>query len=170
MARCSGVCPSAPSAFITSASVFHSFVFSSSLKSWSTVVGLVPSNRTRTLSFFFIVLESVAACLREARASPAGRRLQIRNAISFRPLKLAREKIIHHQCRDESSNTKILLRIVIQHMQSKFITAAGKSREELVYRKFLFVCPLGNRVQQSPASPSQICARFDAGRRGEELS
>src|SRR5262249_49467437 len=53
MARCSGVCPNAPSAFITSASVFHSFVFSSSLKSWSTVVGLVPSKRTRTLSFFF---------------------------------------------------------------------------------------------------------------------
>src|SRR4029077_4863750 len=55
MARCSGVCPDAPSAFITSASVFHSFVFSSSLKSWSTVVGLVPSNKTRTLSFFFIL-------------------------------------------------------------------------------------------------------------------
>src|SRR5512144_2023040 len=53
MARCSGVCPNVPSAFITSASVFHSFVFSSSLKSWSTVVGLVPSNKTRTLSFFF---------------------------------------------------------------------------------------------------------------------
>src|SRR3954463_13906160 len=55
MARCSGVWPNVPSAFITSASVFHSFVFSSSLKSWSTVVGLVPSNRTRTLSFFFIL-------------------------------------------------------------------------------------------------------------------
>src|SRR5215467_7316220 len=53
MARCSALWPIAPSAFITSASVFHSFVFSSSLKSWSTVVGLVPSNRTRTLSFFF---------------------------------------------------------------------------------------------------------------------
>src|SRR6476660_7863284 len=53
MARCSGAWPNVPSAFITSASVFHSFVFSSSLKSWSTVVGLVPSNRTRTLSLFF---------------------------------------------------------------------------------------------------------------------
>src|SRR5436190_17038095 len=55
MARCSGVFPIAPIAFITSASVFHSFVFSSSLKSWSTVVGLVPSNRRRTLSFFFML-------------------------------------------------------------------------------------------------------------------
>src|SRR3954467_533453 len=54
MAGCSGMWPNVPSAFITSASVFHSFVFSSSLKSWSTVVGLVPSNRTRTLSFFFM--------------------------------------------------------------------------------------------------------------------
>src|SRR6187431_1968518 len=143
MARCSGVCPSAPSAFITSASVFHSFVFSSSLKSWSTVVGLVPSNRTRTLSFFFIVLESAAASLREARASPTGRRRQTRNAISFRAFKFAGEQIIHDQCRDESCDTKILLRIIIQHMQPKFVTSAGKSREELVYRKFLFVSPLG---------------------------
>src|ERR1041385_5453890 len=55
MARCSAVCPNAPSAFMTSASVFHSFVFSSSLKSWSTLVGLVPSNRTRTLIFFFTI-------------------------------------------------------------------------------------------------------------------
>src|SRR6185312_3895143 len=144
MARCSGVCPSAPSAFITSASVFHSFVFSSSLKSWSTVVGLVPSNRTRTLSFFFIVLESVAASLREARASPTGRRLQIRNAISFRSLKPTGEKIIHDQRCNESRDTEILLRIIIQYMQSKFITSAGKSREELVHGKFLFICPLAN--------------------------
>src|ERR1041384_8064112 len=53
MARCSAVCPNAPSAFMTSAVVFPSFVFSSSLKSWSTLVGLVPSNRTRTLIFLF---------------------------------------------------------------------------------------------------------------------
>src|ERR1700757_2551010 len=100
MARCSGACPNAPSAFITSASVFHSFVFSSSLKSWSSLVGLVPSNRTRTLCFFF-------------------------TGWLFRALEFAGEKIIHHQCRDESGDTKILLRIVIQHMQSKFITSAG---------------------------------------------
>ncbi len=121
MARCSGVCPIAPSAVITSASVFHSFVFSSSLKSWSTVVGLVPSKSTRTLSFFFTAL--------------------------FGALEFAGEKIIHHQRRDESGNTKILLRIVIQHMQSKFITSAGKPREELVHGEFLFVCPLANRIQ-----------------------
>src|SRR4030095_7164772 len=100
MARCSGVCPRAASAFITSASVFHSFVFSSSLKSWSTVVGLVPSNRTRTLSFFF-------------------------TAALFRALEFPGEKIIHHQRRDKSGDTKILLRIVIRHMQPKLIAAAG---------------------------------------------
>src|SRR5262249_46697813 len=170
MARCSGVWPNEPSAFITSASVFHSFVFSSSLKSWSTVVGLVPSNRTRTLSFFFIVEESVAASLREARASPTGRRLQIRNAVSFRPLEFAGEKIIHHQCRDESGDTKILLRIVIQHMQPKFIAASGKSDEELVHGEFLFVRPLGNRVQQSSPTTPQIDACLNASGCGEELS
>src|SRR5213593_3501576 len=132
---------------MTYASVFQSFVFSSFVKSWSSVVGLVPSKSTRTLSFFFIVLESVAASLREARASPTGRWLQIRKAISFRPLKFAGEKIIHHQRCDKSGNTKILLRIVIEHMQAKFITSTGKPRKELVYRKFLFVGPLGNCVQ-----------------------
>jgi hypothetical protein len=68
------------------------------------------------LSFFFIVLESVAVSLREARASPTGRRLQIRNAISFGALEFAGEKIIHHQRRNESGDTKVLLRIVIQHV------------------------------------------------------
>src|SRR6266550_625473 len=73
MARCSGVCPNAPSAFITFASVFHSFVFSSSLKSWSTVVGLVPSNRTRTLSFFFMLHLCVVVILSEAKLQRSGR-------------------------------------------------------------------------------------------------
>src|SRR5262249_56670252 len=107
MASWCAVCTTAPSAFITSASVFHSLVFSSSLKSWATVVGRVPSKRTRTLSFFFIVLES--------RASPKGRRQQTRNAISFGALEFPREKIIHHQRRDESGDTKILLRIVVEY-------------------------------------------------------
>ena len=65
----------------------------------------------------------------------------------LRTLELPGEKIIHHQRGDESGDTKILLRIIIQHMQSKFIAAAGKPREKLVYRKFLFVCPLANRIQ-----------------------
>ena len=64
----------------------------------------------------------------------------------FGAIEFAGEKIIHHQCRDESGDAKILLRIVIQHMQSKFITSAGKSREEFVHGKFLFVCPLANRI------------------------
>ena len=64
----------------------------------------------------------------------------------FRALELAGEKIIHHERRDESRDAKILLLLVIQHMESKFITSAGKPREQLVHREFLFVSPLGNRV------------------------
>ena len=66
---------------------------------------------------------------------------------SFRALEFPGEKIVHHERGDESGDTKILLWIVIQHMQPEFITSAGKPREELVHRKFLFVCPLANRVQ-----------------------
>src|SRR5215469_698083 len=170
MARCSAVWPNEPSAFITSASVFHSFVFSSSLKSWSTVVGLVPSNRTRTFSFFFTLQifcchseRSEAATQRTKSARPA---FSLRSSFGvfktisemfrfaqhdrkplFRPFEFTGEKIIHHQCCDESGDTKILLRIVIQHMQSKFITSPGKPRQKLVHREFLFICPLANRVQ-----------------------
>src|SRR4029453_1865972 len=131
MARCSGVWPNVPSAFMTSASVFHSLVFSSSLKSWSTVVGLVPSNRTRTLSFFFTLGHSERSAA-ESR-NPAGIPQAFatgcfdfaRHDTLFRALKFAGKKIIHHQCRDESGDTKILLWIVIQHMQSEFITPVG---------------------------------------------
>ena len=55
----------------------------------------------------------------------------------FGALEFTGLNIIHHQCRDESGDTKILLRIVIQYMQTKFITSAGKSREELVHGEFL---------------------------------
>src|SRR6476646_382623 len=105
MARCSGVCPIAPSAFITSASVFHSFVFSSSLKSWLTVVGLVPSNSTRTLRFFFTLGHPDGFDVRK-KSTLMGRPL-------FRAFKFSGEKIIHDQCRDESGDTKVLLRIII---------------------------------------------------------
>jgi hypothetical protein len=66
--------------------------------------------------------------------------------VLFRPLEFAGEKIIHHQCRDESRDPKILLRIVIQHMQPKFIASAGKPRQELVHGEFLFIGPLANRI------------------------
>ena len=45
MARCSTVWPSSASAARTLASVFQSSVFSSALKSWSSVVGAMASNR-----------------------------------------------------------------------------------------------------------------------------
>src|SRR6266567_6244505 len=72
MARCSGVCPNASSAFITFASVFHSFVFSSSLKSWSILVGLVPSKSTRTLSFFFMSYSQSTVILSGAKLQRSG--------------------------------------------------------------------------------------------------
>jgi hypothetical protein len=65
----------------------------------------------------------------------------------FRALKFTGEKIIHHQCRNESGNAKILLRIVIEYVQSKFVASVGEPREQLVHRKFLFVSPLANRIQ-----------------------
>src|SRR6187200_3354294 len=133
MARCSGVWPNVPSAFITSASVFHSFVFSSLVKSWSTVVGLVPSNKTRTLSFFFMLGHSDRSeaewRLQRSGRSPRGQAFNpagtpkgfatgcldfARHDGLLRALEFAGEQIIHHQCRDESGDTKILLRIVIQ--------------------------------------------------------
>src|SRR6478672_13493805 len=55
-------------------------------------------------------------------------------------------------------------------MQPKFVTSAGKSREELVHGEFLFVSPLRNRVQQSPPSSSQIGACLDASWCSEKLS
>src|SRR5215813_10306616 len=144
MARCSAVWPNEPSAFVTSASVFHSFVFSSSLKSWSTVVGLVPSNRTRTFNFFFTLFYPTR---HPRRAQRICRKVSDKERSLFRPLEFAGEKITHHQCRDESGDPKILLRIVVQHMQSKFIAAVGKSRQELVHGEFLFVRPLAHRIQ-----------------------
>src|SRR5207249_5804495 len=99
---------------MTSASVFQSLVFSSFVKSWSSFVGLVPSKSTRTLSFFFTL---------------------------FSALEFPGEKIIHHQRRDECGDAKILLRVVIQHMQPKLVAAMGEPCKELVYRKFLFIGP-----------------------------
>src|SRR3954467_10483550 len=122
MARCSAVWPNIPSAFITSASVFQSLVFNSSLKSWSTVVGLVPSNRTRTLSFFFMSYSQSAVIRTGAKRSRGvpqehlevfqrDASISLDHDELLRPLEFAGEKIIHHQCRDKSGDTKILLRI-----------------------------------------------------------
>src|SRR6266545_591621 len=105
---------------MTSASVFQSFVFISLLKSWSTVVGLVPSNKTRTLSFFFT---------------------------SFGALEFAGEKIIHYQRRDKRRDAKILLRIVIEHMKPKLVAAARQPGKELVHSELFFVRPLTDGIQ-----------------------
>src|SRR6266404_6954116 len=142
MARCSAVWPSVPSASIMFASVFQSLCFSSLLKSSSILVGRAPSKRTRTLSFFFTL---------------------------FRALELAGEEIIHHQRGDERTYSKILLRIVVQHMEPELIATVDETREEFVYSELFLIRPLAHRVHQSPASLAQIRARFDPGGRGEEL-
>src|SRR6266446_7890793 len=127
---------------MTSASVFQSFVFSSFVKSWSSVVGLVPSKSTRTLSFFFTL---------------------------FGSLEFAGEKIIHHQRRNESGDAKILLRIVVVHMEPQLVGAFDQSRQQFVHPEFFLIRPLTHRVQKSPPPPSQIRTRFNPGRCSEKL-
>src|SRR5438552_2118478 len=102
MASCSVVWPSAPSAAMTFASVFQSAVFISLLKSWSIVVGRMASKSARTLSFFFTL---------------------------FGALELAGEEIIHHQRCDERAYSKILLRIVVEHMEPELVAAIDEPRE-----------------------------------------
>src|SRR6266513_2834998 len=127
---------------MTSASVFQSFVFSSFVKSWSRLVALVPSKSTRTLSFFFTL---------------------------FGALEFAGEKIIHHQRGNESRDAKILLRIVVVHMEPELVGAFDQSRQQSVHTKLFLVGPLAHRIQQSPPSSSQIRTRFNPGRCGEKL-
>src|ERR1700681_2980355 len=112
MARCSAVWPSAPSAVRRFASVFQSSVFISALKSWSIVVGRMASKSARTLSFFFTL---------------------------FGALELAGEEIIHHQRRNESRDTKILLRVVVQHVESELVAAVDEPREKFVHAKFFLI-------------------------------
>src|SRR2546423_210868 len=61
----------------------------------------------------------------------------------LRALEFAGEKIIHHQRGDKSGDAKILLRIIIQHMQPKFITSAGKTRAEVGHQGISFLFPFG---------------------------
>src|SRR6266566_1241127 len=97
---------------MTFASVFQSGVFISALKSWSIFVGLVPSKSTRTLSFFFTL---------------------------FSALELAGEEIVHHQRRNERGDAKILLRVVVVHVEPELIAAVDQPREEFVHAELLFI-------------------------------
>src|SRR6266849_8754155 len=142
MARCFAVWPSAPSAAITFDSVFQSSVFISWLRSSSIFVGRMPSKSTRTLSFFFTL---------------------------FGALELAGEEIIHHPSGDERTYSKILLRIVIEHVELELVAAVDQSREKFVHPELFLIRPLAHRVHQPPAPHAQIAARFNSGGRGEEL-
>src|SRR5437867_4757745 len=102
---------------MTFASVFQSSVFISALKSWSILVGPVPSKRTRTFSFFFTL---------------------------FGALELAGEEIIHHQRGDVRGDSKILLRIVILDAQSKLVGAVDQTGKKLVHAKLFLICPLAH--------------------------
>src|SRR5713101_4583390 len=145
MARCFAVWPSAPSAAMTFASVFQSLCFSSLLRSSSIFVGRMPSKSTRTLSFFFTL---------------------------FGALELAGEEIIHHQRGDERTYSKILLRIVTEHVELELVAAVDQSREKFVHPEFFLIRPLADRVQQPLPRPAQIRACINPARpwlRGEEL-
>src|SRR6266487_3699053 len=106
---------------MTFASVFQSSVFISALKSWSILVGRAPSKRTRTLSFFFTL---------------------------FGALEFAGEEIIHHQCGDERGDTKILRRIVVQHVELELVAAVDQPGEEFVDPELFLIRPLADRVKQ----------------------
>src|ERR1700682_4515566 len=102
---------------MTFASVFQSSVFISLLKSWSILVGQLPSKRTRTFSFFFTL---------------------------FGALTLAGEEIIHHQRRDESRDAKILLRVVVEHVEPELVAAFDEPRQEFVYPELFLIRPLAH--------------------------
>src|SRR6266446_5276291 len=116
---------------MTFASVFQSGVFISALKSWSIFVGLVPSKSTRTLSFFFTL---------------------------FGALELAGEEIIHHQRGDKSGDAKILLRVVVMHVEPELVAAFYQPREEFVHSELFLIRPLAHRVHESPLPLTQIRA------------
>src|SRR4029077_7856858 len=105
-------------------SVFQSSVFISALKSWSRVVGLMPSKRTRTFGFFFTL---------------------------FGALELAGKKIIHHQRCDERSDAKVLMRVVVVHVERELIGAFDQPREEFVHPELFLIRPLAHRIH-NPSS------------------
>src|SRR6266404_2796963 len=102
---------------MTFASVFQSLCFISLLRSSSILVGRVPSKSTSTLSFFFTL---------------------------FGALELAGEEIIHHQRGDERTYSKILLPIVVKHMELELVAALDQPREEFVHPEFLLIRPLAD--------------------------
>src|SRR6185437_11828380 len=104
---------------MTSPSVFQSFVFISLVKSWSIVVGLVPSKSTRALSFFFTL---------------------------FGALEFSGKKIVHHQRGDKCRDAKILLRIIIEHVKPELVAAARQPGKELVHPELFLVRPLADGI------------------------
>ena len=66
---------------------------------------------------------------------------------SFGALEFAGEKIIHHQCRDERTYSKILLRIVVVRVEPELVAAVDQPREKSVHTELFLVRPLANRVQ-----------------------
>src|SRR3989442_7492644 len=118
---------------MTFASVFQSAVFISLLKSWSIFVGRMPSKSARTLSFFFTL---------------------------FGALELTGEEIIHHQRCNERGDAKILLQIVVKHVEPELVAALDEPREEFIHPELFLICPLAHRVHQPTSPLAQIRARF----------
>src|SRR5947208_4008065 len=109
---------------MTFASVFQSAVFISLVKSWSMVVGPMPSKTARTLSFFF-----TDECLLTSL---------------FGALEFAGEEIIHHQRCDERAYSKILLRIIVEHMKFELVATVDETRKKFVYTELFLISPLAD--------------------------
>src|SRR6184192_1454403 len=67
--------------------------------------------------------------------------------LSFGALEFSGEKIIHHQRGDKCGDAKILLRIVIEHVEPELIAAAGQPGEQLVHPELVLIRPLTDGVQ-----------------------
>src|SRR6266850_1603521 len=100
-------------------------------------------------------------------ASKSARTLSFRFTL-FGALELAGEEIIHHQRRNESGDTKILLRVVVEHMESELVAAVDEPREKFVHAELFLIRPLAHRVHQPPPPQAQVRARFQSSWRSEE--
>src|SRR6266513_6437417 len=95
------------------------------------VVGRMASKRARTLSFFFTL---------------------------FRALELAGEKIVHHQGSDKRRHAKVLLWVVIMHVEPEMVATLDQPCKKFVYAVLLLVSPQTDGCEQPATPQAQIGA------------
>src|SRR3989442_456102 len=123
MARCSVTQPRCCSASSTLASVFQSSVFNSSLRSWSSVVGRIASNKARTFSFFFTRSEDWGL---------------------LRAFESAGEQIIHHQRGDVGGHLQVHVPVGGFDVEAELVAAVDQPAQEFVHAVLSFVRPLAD--------------------------